>query len=60
MNFSAGLSLFTNLVLKNLGSVFGYHTGDSNIQHYKFEQPGYYNFSAVTFSNFITQILGNL
>ena len=25
-----------------------------NIQHYKFQQPGYYDFSAVTFSNYIT------
>ena len=33
MNFSAGLSLFTNLVLKNLGSVFGCHT-DSSIRIY--------------------------
>ena len=29
MNFSAGLSLFTNLVLKMLGSVFGCHTNSS-------------------------------
>ena len=31
MNFSAGLRLFKNLVLKHLGSVFGYHT-DSSIR----------------------------
>ena len=33
MNFSAGISLFTNLFLKNLCSVFGCHT-DSLIQIY--------------------------
>ena len=33
MNFSAGLSFFTNLVLKHLGSVFGCHT-DSSIRIY--------------------------
>ena len=27
---------------------------DTNIQHYKFQQPGHYDFSAVTFSNCIT------
>ena len=61
MNFSAGLSLFTNLVLKDLGSVFGCDA-DSLIRIYntKFQQPGYYDFSAVTFSNYITHILGNL
>ena len=61
MNFSAGLSLFTNLVLKDLGSVFGRHI-DSLIRIYnaKFQQPGYYDFSAVTFSNYVTHILGNL
>ena len=55
MNFSSGLSLFTNLVLKNLGSVFGCHT-DSLIWIYntKFKQPGCYDFSAATFSNYIT------
>ena len=48
MNFSAGLSLFTNLVLKNLGSVFGcvilmlIHRFFSNLC-------GYFDFSAVTF-----------
>ena len=29
-----------------------------NIQHCKFQQPGYYDFSAATFSNYITHILG--
>ena len=33
MNFSAGLRPFTNLVLKNFGSVFGCHT-DSSIRSY--------------------------
>ena len=47
MNFSAGLRLFTNLVLKNLGSAFI----DTNIQHYKFQQPGCYDFSAVILYN---------
>ena len=56
MSFSAGISLFRNLVLKGLGSVFGF---DTNVQHYKFQQPGYYDFSAVNFSNYITHILGN-
>ena len=62
MNFSAGLSLFTNLVLKNLDSVFGCHT-DSSIQIYdsdKFQQPDYYDFRGVAFSNYITQILGKI
>ena len=61
MNFSAGLSVLTDLVLKNLGSVFGCHTDSSiRIYHTKFQQPGYYEFSVVTFSKFLTQILGNL
>ena len=30
-----------------------------NIRHCKFQQRGYYNFSAVTFSNYITLTLGN-
>ena len=57
MNFSAGLSLSTNLVLKNLGSVFGCHT-DSSIRIYdiKFQQPGYYHFSAVSLKLFKTHI----
>ena len=62
MNFSAGSSLFRNRVLKGLGSVFGCLT-DSSIQIYntiKFQQPGYYDFNAVIFSNYITHILGNL
>ena len=61
MNFSAGLSLLTDLVLKYLGPVFGCHA-DSLIRIYdnKFQQPGYYDFSAVTFSNHITYILGKL
>ena len=62
MKFSAGLSLFINLVLKYLGSVFGCCT-DSLIQIYniyKFQQPGYYDFSALTFSNYITSILGKI
>ena len=52
MNFSVGLSLLTDLVLKYLGPVFGCHA-DSLIRIYdnKFQQPGYYDFSAVTFSN---------
>ena len=29
-----------------------------NIRHCKFQQPGCYDFSAVTFSNYITHILG--
>ena len=60
---SAALSLFTNLVLKHLGSVFGDHT-DSSIRiydaRYKFQQPAYYHFIAATFSNYITHILGKL
>ena len=46
MNFSPGLSLFINFVLKTLGSVFGCHT-NSWIQIYN------------TIS-YITHILGNL
>ena len=34
MNFSAGLSLFTDLVLINLGSIFGSHT-DSSVLIYE-------------------------
>ena len=45
MNFSAGL--FTNLVLKNLGSVFGCHT-DSLIQTY-----------TISFSNLAAMIYCN-
>ena len=61
MNISAGLSLLTDLDLKNLGSVFGCHT-ESWIEIYnsKFKQPGYYDFSIVAFSSYLTQILGNL
>ena len=62
MNFSAGLSLFTNLVLKNLDSVFGCRT-DSSIRIYNtisFSNLATNDFSAVTFSNYITHILGNL
>ena len=59
MNFSAGLSLFANLVLKNLGSVFGailiYQYEN---RRYKLQQPGYYDFSAVTFSSYIIHVLG--
>ena len=60
MNFSAGLSLLTDLVLENLGSVFGCHA-DSSIQIWdtKFQQPGYHDFSVATFSNyFLTHTLG--
>ena len=51
MNFSPGLSLFTNFVLKTLGSVFGCHT-NSWIQIY----------NTISFSTirYITHILGNL
>ena len=60
MNFSAGLSLLTDLALKNLGSVFGCHTDlFKQIYDTKFQQPGYY-VSAVTFSKYLTHILGNL
>ena len=62
MNFSAARSLFTNLVLKLLGSIFGSHT-DSSIRIYdtvSFSNGRYYHFSAVTFSNYITHILGKL
>ena len=31
---------------------------DTNTQHYKFQQPGYYDFNTVIFSNYITHILG--
>ena len=31
-----------------------------NIQHYKFQEPGYYDLSAATFSNYITHILGKI
>ena len=53
MNFSAGLRLLTDLVLKNLGAVFGCHA-DPSIRIYdnKSQQPSYYDFSAVTFSNY--------
>ena len=46
MNFSAGISLFLNLVLKRLGSVFGCHT-DSLIRIY----------NTICFSNLATMIL---
>ena len=46
MNFSAVLSLFTNLVLKNLDSVFRCHT-DSSIRIY----------NTISFSNLATMIL---
>ena len=46
MNFSAGLSLFTNLILKHLGSVFGCHT-DSSIRIC----------NTISFSNLTTMIL---
>ena len=57
---SACLRLLTDLVPKDLVAVFGCHT-DSSIRIYdtKF-QPGYYDFSAVTFSNYLTHILGKL
>ena len=47
MNFAAALSLFTNLVLKHLGSIFGCHNEliDTNIRHCEFQQPAYYHFS---------------
>ena len=32
----------------------------TNIQHYKFQQPGNYDFSEVTFSSYIAHILGKL
>ena len=50
-----------DLVLKNLGLLFGCHT-DFLIQicNTKFQQPGYYDFSVVTFSNYLTHLLGNL
>ena len=56
MNFSAGLSLLTKLVLKKFGlSIWvPYWFIDTNIRHCKFQQPGYYDFNAVTFSNYIT------
>ena len=41
MNFSAGLSLSTDLVLKNWTQ-----------SDYKFQQPGNYDFSTVTLSNY--------
>ena len=46
MNFSAGLSLLTDLVLKNLGSATVIPIYDT-----KSQQPDYYDFSAVTFWN---------
>ena len=46
MNFSAGLSRFTNLVLKNLGLVFGSHA-DSSIRIY----------NTRNFSNLATMVL---
>ena len=57
MNFSAGLSLFTNLLLKNLGSVFGCHT-DSSIRIYS--TISFSNLATKTFSNYTTHILGKL
>ena len=61
MNFSAGLRLLTDLVLKNMGAVFGCNA-DPSIRIYdnKSQQPSYYDFSAVTFSNYLTHISGNL
>ena len=48
------LVLFTNLALENLGLVFGwsYLFFDMNI-HCQLQQPGYYDFGTVTFSNYI-------
>ena len=46
MNFSAGLSLFANLVLKSLGTVFGCHTDLSIRIH-----------NTVSLSNLATMIL---
>ena len=64
MNFSTGLSLFTNLVLKNLGSLFGCHTDSSIWTHNTISFSNLAAMtamiSAVTFSNYIAHILGNL
>ena len=60
MNFSGGISLFANLVPKKLGSVFGCHT-DSSIRIYNtISFSNVADFSTVTFSNYITHILGKL
>ena len=66
INFSAGLSYF----YKPCSKKFGHSIWVSILTHgYKytfgydtigFSKPGYYNFSAVTFSNYIIHILGNL
>ena len=68
MNFSAGLKSFYKLCSKKFVK-FAQYLGDHTdlmiriylcIRHCKFQPPGYYDFSAVTFSNYITHILGNL
>ena len=57
MNFSAGLSLFRNLVQIGLGSVFECHT-DSSLQIYK--TISFSNLATMIQSNYITHILENL
>ena len=62
MNFSALVQVFLQTLFKKFGlSIWvPYLFIDTDIQHYKFQQPGYYDFHAVTFSNYIAHILGNL
>ena len=59
INFSAGLSLFHKPCPKKfrLSIWVSYWFMDTNIQHFKVQRHGYYDFSAVTFSNYITYIL---
>ena len=53
MNFSAGLSLFTNLVLKILGSLFGCHTNSSMSWFEKWSTLDPKNFYAIPFQKFV-------
>ena len=68
MNFSVGISTFYKPWFKKFvkfAQYLGNHT-DLKTQihlwerHCKFQQTGYYDFSAETFSNYITHILGNI
>ena len=68
MNFSAGPKSFYKLCSKKFvkfAQFLGAHTNLTiqiyfGVRHCKFQQPSYYDFTAVTFSNYITHILGNL
>ena len=68
MNSSAGLKSFYKPCSEKLvkfAKYLGAHTDLIIrmyfwVQHCKFQQPGYYDFSVVTFLDYITHMLGNL